>query len=143
MTSTLPPTSRSLPIALIRAREGVMGPIRHMLSKDGITEQQWRILRVLAEHDTLTASEVCDKASLLPPSFTRIAAGMVQKDLIARHRSAKDRRSQSYQIAAKGQAIIDTHRAEAAAIVDGYKTQLGAERYEALLDFLEELSALK
>ena len=32
MTKHLPTTSRSLPISLIRAREGVMAPIREMLA---------------------------------------------------------------------------------------------------------------
>ena len=44
----LPSTRRSVPIALIRAREKVMGPIRDMLADSGITEQQWRILRVIS-----------------------------------------------------------------------------------------------
>lgn len=120
-----------------------MGPIRHMLAKEGMTEQQWRILRVLAEHQSISASEVCDRASLLAPSFTRIAAGMVRKELIVKQANSKDRRSQSYEIAPKGQAIIDAHRAEAANIVEGYKSQLGPERYEQLLDFLEELAQVR
>ena len=45
----LPSTRRSLPIALMRSREKVMGPIRDMLKVSGITEQQWRVLRVLSE----------------------------------------------------------------------------------------------
>ena len=47
MSNKMPTTARSLPIALIRAREGVMLPIRDMLSETGITEQQWRVMRVL------------------------------------------------------------------------------------------------
>ena len=45
MSSKLPSTSRSLPIALIRAREGVMAPIRDMLTETDITEQQWQTPR--------------------------------------------------------------------------------------------------
>ncbi|WP_457772918.1 hypothetical protein [Phycobium rhodophyticola] len=50
--SVLPETTRSLPIAMLRARETMMAPIRHMLQKAGVTEQQWRVLRVLAERGT-------------------------------------------------------------------------------------------
>ena len=42
-------TSRSLPIALLRARETVMAPIREMLAESDINEQKWRVLRVLDE----------------------------------------------------------------------------------------------
>ena len=40
-------TGRSLPIALLRARETVMGPIRDMLTTSGVNEQKWRVLRVV------------------------------------------------------------------------------------------------
>ena len=33
----LPLTSRSLPIAMLRARENMMAPIRQMLNKAGVT----------------------------------------------------------------------------------------------------------
>ena len=79
MHTRLPPTSRSLPIALLRAREGTMIPIRVMLSATGITEQQWRVLRVLSEYGTLDTKTLANRASLLFPSLTRIAATMRKK----------------------------------------------------------------
>ena len=69
---TLPSTKRSIPIALIRAREKVMTPIREMLADSGITEQQWRILRVLEEFGPQDASTLAERACLLLPSQTRI-----------------------------------------------------------------------
>ena len=42
-------TNRSLPIALLRARETVMGPVREMLAGTPVNEQKWRVLRVLDE----------------------------------------------------------------------------------------------
>jgi hypothetical protein len=68
----VPETNRSLPIALLRAREKVMGPIRAMLADVGVTEQQWRVLRVLAERGTLDPTEIADRSCLLMPSLTRI-----------------------------------------------------------------------
>ena len=40
-------TRRSLPMALLRARETVMARFRPMLAENDINEQQWRVLRVL------------------------------------------------------------------------------------------------
>ena len=137
---SLPPTSRSLPIALMRAREAVMSPIRGMLADEAITEQQWRVLRVLAECGPQTASEICERACLLPPSFTRIAAGMTEKALITRSRNHNDRRSQTFAISDAGQAIIDRNQVQAVEIVETYKARIGAERYELLLDLLGELT---
>ena len=41
--------SRSLPMQLLRAREAVMQRFRPMLHQHGVTEQQWRVIRVLVE----------------------------------------------------------------------------------------------
>jgi hypothetical protein len=45
--------SRSLPMALLRAREAVMRQFRPSLRQHGLTEQQWRILRALAGVDAI------------------------------------------------------------------------------------------
>lgn len=140
MTGKLPSTSRSLPIALIRAREGVMAPIRDMLSDTGITEQQWRVLRVLAEHGAMDTSSLADQASLLFPSLTRIATTMREKGLLTQTRDDTDRRRQMIAITPQGQKIIDDNASRAAEIVADFKADLGPERYEQLLDLLAELA---
>ena len=136
MSPKLPSTSRSLPIALIRAREGVMAPIRDMLSKTGITEQQWRVLRVLSEYGMLDTTSLAERSSLLFPSLTRIAATMRDKGLITQTRDEVDRRRQLIEITAAGQKIIDDRSAQSTQIVADIKTKLGSENYETLLDLL-------
>lgn len=136
MTSKLPPTTRSLPIALIRAREGVMAPIREMLAETGITEQQWRVLRVLNEHGRLDTKTLADRSSLLFPSLTRIAATLRNKGLITQTRDDVDRRRQFIEITAQGKKIISDHEDHAAQIVADFKSTLGRDNYETLLDLL-------
>lgn len=137
--NTLPSTTRSLPIALIRAREGVMAPIREMLTETGLTEQQWRVLRVLSEQGVMDAKTLADRSSLLFPSLTRITATLRDKGLVTQKRDDQDRRRQFVEIAPSGQKIIDDHTGHAAQIVDGFKATLGTEDYEILLDLLERL----
>lgn len=139
MTSKLPSTARSLPIALIRAREGVMAPIREMLADTGITEQQWRVLRVLAEYGAMDTKTLADRSSLLFPSLTRIAATLREKGLVTQTRDDKDRRRQFVEITPEGQAIIDDHAGQAAQIVERFRATLGPENYETLLDLLARL----
>ena len=67
MRDSLPSTSRSLPIALMRARERVMSPIREMLAKSDITEQQWRILRALSEYGEMDSDLACQQICLAYP----------------------------------------------------------------------------
>lgn len=139
MSNALPSTARSLPIALIRARESVMSPIREMLSETGITEQQWRVLRVLAEFGRMDTKTLADRSSLLFPSLTRIAATLRDKGLVTQTRDDEDRRRQLIEITQNGQRIIDDHAAQAADIVAGFKNKLGEADYEALLDLLARL----
>lgn len=139
MSKQLPSTSRSLPIALIRAREGVMSPIREMLSETGLTEQQWRVLRVLAEFGKTDAKTLADRSSLLFPSLTRIAATLRDKGMITQTRDDKDRRRQFIEITPLGQRIIDNHTGHAAQIVADFKKKLGERDYETLLDLLLKL----
>ena len=139
MSNRLSPISRSLPIALIRAREGTMIPIRVMLAKTNITEQQWRVLRVLSEYGTLDTKTLANRASLLFPSLTRIAATMRKKGLITQTRDELDRRRQFIDITKAGQMILDDNEAQALKIVEGFKKILGIDDYEALLDLLARL----
>ncbi|MEM9318957.1 MAG: homoprotocatechuate degradation operon regulator HpaR [Pseudomonadota bacterium] len=139
MTAKLPSTSRSLPIALIRAREGVMGPIREMLVETSLTEQQWRVLRVLAEHGAMDSKTLANRASLLFPSLTRIANTLREKGFVTQTRNDADRRRQMIEITDKGQAIIQANTPKAAKIVDGFKASLGEADYELLLDLLARL----
>lgn len=142
MTRKLPSTSRSLPISLMRAREGVMIPIREMLAETDITEQQWRVLRVLSELGTLDTKTLADRSSLLFPSLTRIATTLRKKGLITQTRDEKDRRRQFIAITQAGQKIIDDNAEQASAIVVGFKRILGEDDYERLLDLLTKLDPM-
>ncbi len=132
-------TSRSLPIVMMRARETVMAPIRQMLNESGITEQQWRILRVLSESGPQDASHLARRACILLPSLTRISRSMIEKGHIERVVEAHDRRRYAVSITPKGQKIIDDNLPRAAEIAAGYRAKLGDERFELLLDLLREL----
>lgn len=137
----LPPTARSLPISLIRAREGIMPPIRKMLADSGITEQQWRVLRVLEEYGAQDTSTIANRACLLLPSLTRIAQKMQAKGLITLQRDEADRRRQTIEITQAGQAIVDDNYERAGEIVLGFKQKLGEKKYEQLLDLLALLDS--
>mgnify|MGYP000152976290 CR=1 FL=1 len=93
MTKTeLRRTSRSLPIALLRARETVMGPVRNMLAASGVNEQKWRVLRVLDETGPLDQSLLAEKACLQLPSLTRILRALSERGLIKQVDCADARR---------------------------------------------------
>lgn len=130
-----------MPIALLRARERVMGPIRKMLADVGITEQQWRVLRMLQEGGPMKPTRIADAACLLLPSLTRILQKLEEKELIARSPDAADRRKQIVSITEQGRAVIDANLATSVALMNQVRDRMGADRYDELLDLLGDLCA--
>ncbi|MFV1875511.1 homoprotocatechuate degradation operon regulator HpaR [Nioella sp.] len=136
-------TSRSLPIALLRARETVMGPIREMLAQSGINEQKWRVLRVLDEEGPMEQTALAARACLLLSSLTRILKTMEGEGLLTRASDPGDRRKSIVSVTDKGRGLIRTHLPQAEALFAALTARYGAERMEELLDLLEELHGLE
>lgn len=116
-----------------------MGPIREMLSGVGITEQQWRVLRVLQETGPQEPTKIAERACLLLPSLTRILQKLEEKGLIDRTRDLQDKRKQIVQITDAGADLIEDNLEASIALLEETRAQMGSDRYEALLDLLNEL----
>ena len=139
----LPPnTRRSLPIALLRAREAVMENFRPMLAAHDLTEQQWRVIRILAEQGVIDASEMADKACILPPSLTRIIRTLEERGLISKLRDENDGRRVLLEITSSGLSIIEQVAPESKAIYERLQSRFGREKIDILLDLLDELADL-
>lgn len=119
-----------------------MGPIRALLSGAGLTEQQWRVLRVVQESGPIDPTQIADKACLLLPSLTRILQKLEEKQLISRERDQQDRRRQVVQISEAGTRVIADNIDESLELMNRTRAKMGPERYEALLDLLNELDQI-
>ena len=135
-------TKRSLPIALLRARETIMEPVREMLSRSQISEQKWRVLRVVEEIGPVEQTVIAAGASLLLPSLTRLMHAMETDGLLSREPSTTDRRKSIVTITTKGRGLINEHSAESIALFTKIENQFGAQKLETLLDLLEDLQRL-
>ncbi|MEP9374757.1 homoprotocatechuate degradation operon regulator HpaR [Mesorhizobium sp. KR1-2] len=135
-------TRRSLPIALLRAREAVMGHFRPMLARHELTEQQWRVIRILAESGQVDATEMAEKAFILAPSLTRIIRSLEERGLISKHKDADDGRRVLLEIAPAGMKVIAEVGPESRAIYATLEAKFGKERVEKLLDMLDDLATL-
>ncbi len=136
-------TSRALPIALLRARETVMGQIRPMLSDAGVTEQQWRVLRVLVEDGPMDPTDIADKSCLLLPSLTRILKFLEENSLVTRTRHETDGRRFVVEITSKGRGLIDENAQTSNRIYSEIEAAFGVKKMDELLDLLDELAHLK
>jgi homoprotocatechuate degradation regulator HpaR len=136
-------TRRSLPMALLRARETVMENFRPMLGRHDVTEQQWRVIRVVAEAGTLDATEVAKRASILAPSLTRMIRSLETRKFIKRRKDAQDGRRVMLEITALGLAFIENAIPESTAIHESIEAKFGREKLNSLLDLLDDMANFK
>ncbi|MBW8298446.1 MAG: homoprotocatechuate degradation operon regulator HpaR [Hydrogenophaga sp.] len=136
-------TRRSLPITLLRAREAVMSHFRPMLAKHDVTEQQWRVIRVLYEAGTLDASEVAERAFILAPSLTRMIRSLEERGFISKHKDKSDGRRVLLRIAPAGETIIRAVMPDSRKIYQDLETRFGRERMDILLELLDELTTYR
>jgi homoprotocatechuate degradation regulator HpaR len=136
-------TRRSLPIMLLRAREAVMSHFRPMLAKHDVTEQQWRVIRVLHEAGTLDASEVAERAFILAPSLTRMIRSLEERGFISKHKDKSDGRRVLLRIAPAGETIIRAVMPDSRKIYQDLESHFGQERMDILLELLDELATYR
>lgn len=114
-----------------------------MLDRHGVNEQQWRVIRVLAEAGQLDASEVAERANILAPSLTRMIRAMAERGLIEKARDAGDGRRVMLTIAPAGMALLRSVSPDSARIYADLEARFGTENVTTLIDLLDALSDLK
>ncbi len=134
---------RNLAMLLLEAREALMGRFRPILKEFALTEQQWRIIRVLdseASHE-LEAGQIAKRCCILSPSLTGVLERMERDGLILRTRAQEDQRrlivsltSQSQQLVAEiGPRIDEQYRL----LEQRFGTEALGEVYAALDKLIE------
>ena len=133
-------TSKSLPIAMLRAREAIMLSFRPILAKHGFTEQQWRVLRVLGEKGPSDAGQVACDSCILAPSLSRIISKLEEDNYISRFVDANDGRRVNLTLTKKGQDIINKIAPDLEFIYKAIEKRYGELKLTNLLDMLSEIS---
>lgn len=131
-------TRRTLPMALLRLRELLMSEFRPILSAEGVTEQQWRVLRVLLEVEDITATELATRALILGPSLSRILRVLEARGLLVMERSPGDARRAIIRLAPKGDAFIRSVAPRSAAAYQRLEAKIGKDRIDALVELIDE-----
>lgn len=119
-----------------------MARFRPILDAHGINEQQWRVIRVLAEQGSLDATDLAARANVLAPSLTRMLRSLTQRGLISRRRDAGDGRRALLAVTPAGEALIARVTPEAAAAYARIDAEFGPERVAALVALLDALARL-
>lgn len=138
MSDSLRDFRHSLPMELLRAREAAMARFRPILREHGLTEQQWRVIRVLADNGGIDASELASRSYLLAPSLTRILQYLEKKDIVARTADTSDQRRSVIVLTARGREVFDQVGPDSEQRYAEIEAEFGAERLEQLYALLAD-----
>lgn len=130
---------QSLPLRLLKAREAVMECFRPHLKANGLTEQQWRVLRALAEVEEIDIGALSEWIALLMPSLSRILPGLEKAGLITRRRAPRDGRVVILSLTPAGRALFETMSRESERIYLEMERRLGSF---AIGEIMRELDRL-
>ncbi|MDU6431495.1 MAG: homoprotocatechuate degradation operon regulator HpaR [Pantoea sp.] len=133
----------SLTIALLQARETAMGYFRPILNRYALTEQQWRIIRILAEHRSLDFHALAQQACILRPSLTGILTRLERDGLVFRLKPLNDQRKLFASLTPRGVDVFQQASREIDAGYQQIEAQFGEHKMAQLKALLEEFNRLQ
>ena len=134
---------RNLPRLLLQAREALMAQARPGLREQGLSDQQWRVLRVLGEHGVVETGRVAREAFILGPSLTGVLSRMERDGLIERARDPQDQRRTVVEATAKGRKLVDKLSHSIEAHYAWMEKSLGKQKLAQLYALLDDVIALE
>ena len=134
---------QSLTLALLQAREAAMSFFRPSLNEHGLTEQQWRIIRILEQHGELEIYQLAELACILKPSMTGVLVRMEAAAMVHRRKAEQDQRRVLITLADKGKASFESMSQCMEANYQRLQDQFGEEKFQTLLGLLDDLKNIK
>ncbi len=131
--------SDSLPMMLYRTLDVVMPRFRKIFSEFGITEQQWRVLRVLWELDAVTINRLAELTLIPAPSLVGVIDRLERDELVIRQRSQADRRKVNVVLIAKGVELEDQVMPRVGAAYAALKGSVDTETWQRVLQGLQDI----
>lgn len=133
----------SLPLKLLKAREVTMNFFRPVLQEIPLTEQQWRIIRALIQHQELESKQLADVCCILSPSLTGIISRLEQQDYIQRRRSPEDQRRVLITLTDKAKEMFERTTPLLEERYQEITRQFTQENLDQLSELLNKLSRIK
>ncbi|MDF7676832.1 homoprotocatechuate degradation operon regulator HpaR [Neisseriaceae bacterium ESL0693] len=132
----------SLNITLLQAREALMSYFRPMLNDIGITDQQWRIIRLLAENGIIDFQDLAKQACILRPSLTGILTRLEKLDLVIRLKPSNDQRRVFLKLTPTGEALYQRFCASVDERYEVIVSRFTPEKLKQLDDLLKEFTKI-
>ncbi|MCW5633862.1 MAG: homoprotocatechuate degradation operon regulator HpaR [Rubrivivax sp.] len=133
---------RNLPLLLLQARESVIAHFRPILNAHGLTEQQWRIVRLLLEVGPLEPRQIGQLTRISSPSLAGVLARMDELKLVRRERLAEDARRVKVSLTPRSRALAAAMAPKIEAVYEAIEAHIGRDFIERFYATLGELIGL-
>lgn len=133
---------QSLPMMMHAALDAVMPRFRLIYKDFGLTEQQWRVLRVLWEHEQIGFTEMSEITLISAPSLIGVIDRIIAMGLVTKQRSQSDRRAVRISLTADGHKLQSQVMPRVEATYAQLEESIEPELWRQLLAGLEAVAAL-
>lgn len=130
----------SLPMILARTSDAVMPLYRELFARYGLTDQQWRVLRVVWSGDRVNSVELSNRTLLATASLVGIIDRLEKKELVSRIRSTDDRRAVYITATAKSRELEAEVSPQVAEIQSRVKATVSEKEWAAMEKTLRKIS---
>lgn len=130
-------------MTLLQAREAAMVFFRPSLNQHGLTEQQWRIIRILHQQGEMESYQLAHLACILKPSMTGVLARLERDGLVSRCKPAHDQRRMHISLTEKGQQCFLSMSEDMENNYRRIQAQFGEAKLQQLLGLLNDLKQIK
>ncbi|WP_201219223.1 homoprotocatechuate degradation operon regulator HpaR [Pseudomonas sp. S32] len=132
----------SLTLTLLQAREAAMAFFRPALNAHDLTEQQWRVIRILRQQGELESHQLADLACILKPSMSGVLKRLERDGIVSRRKSSEDQRRVFISLTVKGQQAFMSMSEEMNRNYEKILRQFGADKLHALMQLLDEMKKI-
>lgn len=131
-----------LSLQLMKTRDVVMNYFRPILIENDLTEQQWRIMRILDTEGPLDFSTLSKESCILSPSLTGIINRLEKQDYVFKKKSLHDGRQCYIHLTEKAQLLVARLHPQIESQYILLKQHFGKDKYQKLSQLLDELTQL-
>ncbi|MFL1453986.1 homoprotocatechuate degradation operon regulator HpaR [Marinobacter sp. GN3S48] len=135
-------TRPSLTLTLLQAREAAMAFFRPALNEHGLTEQQWRVIRILNQHKEVEVYRLAELACILKPSMTGVLNRMIRDGYVIKRKSDTDQRRVHVRLTEKGENAFAAMKEDMERNYQRIQDQFGKDKMQELLQLLNEFKKI-
>ena len=122
----------SLPMILHRTLDATMPDYRELFARYNLTEQQWRVLRVLWSSKKVTSVELSGRTLIPAPSLVGVIDRLEKKGFVTRVRSVEDRRAVYVVATVQGRALEEEVSPQVRQIDENLRASVTAEEWQVM-----------